>query len=337
MITAEPQTLQPAARPEEMDRPETTASAAPRAAAETFRVPAPLRDPEARAHAFPRHLSFPPADLEKLRARHEEFARTLPARLAMAHRLEAGLELGTIETLPFQQFSASLAGLAFLAQFQLEPLPGYGLLEIPAALALFLVDRELGGAEVRLEAPRELSRLEAALVARIAETIVTEWCQGWRDVLELRPRLRGYETQGARVAGAPETTWVRSEFALRAGEASARIQLGFPHYTLEPLLAKLSPGLQLHDAQGGAGAISGNWTAAVAEVGVRLTAELPAVPTSARRIVHLKPGDVLPLDPRAIHLVRISLEGIPKFTGTLGSAGECWAVRLAGEAEPAAP
>jgi flagellar motor switch protein FliM len=51
---------------------------------------------------------------------------------------------------------------------------------------------------------------------------------------------------------------------------------------------------------------------------------------SARDVANLKPGDVLPLDPRSTRQVKLRLVDMPKFEGHLGTTGGKWAVAVTG-------
>src|SRR5690606_17688724 len=121
--------------------------------------------------------------------------------------------------------------------FNLAPLRGVCLLDIPPRLGLCLVDRQLGGAALNVDTSRNLSEIEVRLISRVAEFILSEWCSYWSSVIDLRPNIVGVEGNGRFVQSPPTATtmlvlgvtmWV-------GGEAVDEMQLATPHYTLEPL------------------------------------------------------------------------------------------------------
>jgi flagellar motor switch protein FliM len=54
-----------------------------------------------RRHEFPRLSLFPPAELRRLRERHEEFIGALTARLSTHLGMEVGLQMSKLEAVPF--------------------------------------------------------------------------------------------------------------------------------------------------------------------------------------------------------------------------------------------
>ena len=89
--------------------------------------------------------SLTSAELRKLRLRHEEFIRSLGARLSSYLRLEVGLQMSKLETAHYQKFVEGTSNPTYLAMLKLAPLQGICLLEIPPEVGLCIVDRELGG------------------------------------------------------------------------------------------------------------------------------------------------------------------------------------------------
>jgi flagellar motor switch protein FliM len=108
---------------------------------------------------FRRLSSFSATELRKLRDRQEEFIRSLAARLSGHLRLEVGLQITRLESLPFGKLMAEVSNPTYLSLLKLEPLKGICLLEIPPQLGLSIVDRELGGAGVSIGENRALTEI----------------------------------------------------------------------------------------------------------------------------------------------------------------------------------
>ena len=282
---------------------------------------------------FRRLSSFSAGDLRKLRLRHEEFLRSLAARLSIGHRLDFGLQMSKMELVPFQKFADSLANPTHLTLLRVEPLRGVCLLDLPPGLSLLIVEREVGGSAMALEEPRELTEIEARLVARVVETIASEWCGFWRDLLDLRPVMLGHENSGRFLrAWPPETLMLVLGIEARMGETAELIQFAFPHFTLEPLIQKLNTNTTAEEKPALASPLPPpKWNLALNEVRMRVTLEFPPLELSARQLVQLKPGDVLPLSPDMARQVRVCLERRPVFTSILGSRDGRWAAQITGK------
>ena len=119
------------------------------------------------------------SELRKLRVRHEEFIRSLAARLSIYLRLEFGLQMSKLETLNFQKFIDGLSSPTHLTLFKLEPLRGVCLLDVPPRLGLSIVDRQLGGPAHCIDATRDLSEIEVGLLDQSVEILLSEWCNLW--------------------------------------------------------------------------------------------------------------------------------------------------------------
>src|ERR1700677_4511030 len=99
-----------------------------------------------RGHDFRQSGFLAPSELRRIRLRHEQFIRSLAARLAIFLRLEFGLQLSKVQIGGYQNFTENLPSPTHITLFKTEPLKGIGLLVIPPKLGLTLVDRLLGGA-----------------------------------------------------------------------------------------------------------------------------------------------------------------------------------------------
>jgi flagellar motor switch protein FliM len=281
-------------------------------------------------HDFPQLSFFSPAELRKLRVRHEEFIHSLAARLSIRFGAEVSLQMAKLETTPFQSFIDALANPTHLTVLKLEPLLGNCLLDIPLRLGLCMVDRELGGIGVWQDEPRELTKMETGLLSRVVESILSEWCGVWSDLLDLRPVLIGCESNGRFLQTCPPNTMMLVlGMELQMGMMVEQMQLGLPYPTLEPLIAKLNSAMEA----GQKPAVTREakpvkWNPALDDMELRVTAELPDVEISARRLADLKPGDLISVRTEKASQVQVCLSGSPKFTAVLGLRGEQWAVKI---------
>jgi flagellar motor switch protein FliM len=281
-------------------------------------------------HDFPQLSFFTPAELRKLRVRHEEFIHSLAARLSIRFGAEVSLQMAKLETIPFQAFIDALANPTHLTVLKLEPLLGNCLLDIPLRLGLCIVDRELGGTGVWQDEPRELTKMESGLLSRVVENILSEWCGVWSDLLDLRPVLIGCESNGRFLQTCPPATMMLVlGMELQMGPVVEQMQLGLPYPTLEPLIAKLNVVMEAGNKPAVALAAKPvKWNPALDDMELRVTAELPDVEVSARRLAELKAGDVISIRTEKVRQVQLCLSGMAKFTAELGLQGEQWAVKI---------
>lgn len=281
-----------------------------------------------RNHDF-RHSGFlAPSELRRIRLRHEQFIRSLAARLGILLRLEFSLQLSKVQIVGYQKFAESLPNSTHITLFKADPLKGVGLLVIPPKLGLTLVDRLLGGPGQPSEANRDLTEIEVTLLDQVATLTLTEWCGHWPERRELQPTLLGHENNSRFLQTAtPETAMILFTMTGGLGDVSETIQLVFPYATIEPLVRLLSPALPDSDSAPARSAAP-KWNDEFNDVNVPMVAEWQGLKLSAGAITRLKPGDVIVLDPALAAHVQVRFSHVPKFIGRPGTSRGKWAVQL---------
>jgi flagellar motor switch protein FliM len=281
-----------------------------------------------RSHDFRQSGFLAPSELRRIRQRHEQFVRSLAARLAIFLRLEFSLQLSKIQIAGYQNFIENLPTPTHITLFKTDPLKGVGLLIIPPKLGLTLVDRLLGGAGQTTEEARDLSEIEIALIDQVASLVISEWCNHWPEMRGLHPSLLGHENNSRYLQTAmPDAAMLVLTLSGGIGEQSEAIQIVFPYATVEPLVRLLSPSLP--DAETlPTRTARPRWNAEFDEVKVPVVAEWHGLKMSAGEISKLKVGDLLALDPACAAQVHLRLSDVPKFIGRPGTSGGKWAVQL---------
>ena len=277
-----------------------------------------------------RHPGFlTPGELRRLRLRHEEFIRALSARLSIYMRLEFSLQMTKLHTIPFKKFTEALPNPAHLSLFKADPLRGIGILDIHPRLGLTIVDRLLGGPAQSAAANHEFSEIETALLDQAVQLILGEWCNHWAGVQELSLTLLGHENNGQFLqTAAHDTVMLALVMDAKLGDCSEKIQIALPCSTLEPMIRKLGQATEFVAEPARPPAPLPKWNRNFDDVPVPVTALWDDLVLSAREIANLKPGDILPLDPRSARRVKLRLADQPKFQGSLGTTGGKWAVAV---------
>src|ERR1700685_3864286 len=183
-----------------------------------------------RGHDFRQSGFLAPSELRRIRQRHEQFIRSLAARLAIFLRLEFSLQLSKVQIGGYQNFVENLPGPTHITLFKTEPLKGVGLLVIPPKLGLTLVDRLLGGPGQAPEEGRDLSEIEIALIDQVATLVISEWCNHWLEMRGLHPSLLGHENNSRFLQTAtPDTAMLVLTMSGGIGEQTEPVQIVFPY------------------------------------------------------------------------------------------------------------
>ena len=290
------------------------------------RQPRPLS--AIRAYDFRQSGFLAPSELRRIRLRHEQFIRSLAARLAIFLRLEFALKLAKVQIVSYQKFTEGLPSQTHITLFRTDPLKGVGLLVIAPRLALSVVDRLLGGPGQMPAAPRDLSEIEVALSDQIATLLLAEWCNHWPEMRDLRPVLLGHENNSRFLQTATaETAMLIVGIESGIGDQLETILLAFPYTTVEPLMRLLSPALPTADPAP-VRSSQPKWNSQFDAVKVNASAEWQGLKIPAAQIARLKLGDVLLLTPDCAAQVQLRLSRVPKFFGRPGVCGNKWAIQL---------
>ena len=313
-IVPEPRTIEPSAPPEQ-----------PAQLRET-----PPDDPQLSQPFSGRKPSLLTAsELRRLRMRHDEFARSLATRLSIHLRLEIGVQVLLLDSCFYPQFVDRLPNPAQIALFRIETLEGVGLIEIPPTLGIALVDRLLGGPGKPTALERDLSEIETALLDQMVEVLLGEWCQIVTALPAAKPAIVGHETIPRFLQTAPSDT---SVFVLtlefRLNDCKEKVHFALPYPMLQPVIRQLNPPLELQKQTPSTPPAPVRWNPCLDSIPVPLSVEWEGLEIDARKLAHLKVGDVLPLAPERIERAAVRLASVPKFSGRLGKCGQTWAVEL---------
>lgn len=281
-----------------------------------------------RGHDFRQSGFLTPSELRRIRLRHEQFIRALASRLAIFLRLEFTVHLGKVQIIAYQKFIETLPNQTHITLFKTDPLKGVGLLVIPPRLGLSLVDRLLGGPGQMPETARDLSEIEVALTDQIATLLLTEWCNHWPEMRDLRPTLLGHENNSRFLQTAPaDTAMLILTLDAGIGEQLEPLLLAFPYATVEPLMRLLAPTMPETEAPP-APVVKLAWNPKFDDMPVAASAEWHGLRITAGEITRLKPGDVLLLAPGCAAQVQVRLGHRPRFLGRPGTTAGKWAVQL---------
>jgi len=277
-----------------------------------------------------RHPSFlSSGEWRKLRIELDEFVESLGALLSTYLRLEFGLQLGKLQTLSFNEFTASVPSPTQLALFKLDPLRGISLLEIRPVIGMAMVDRLLGGPG-QPTAPRNLTDMETALLDQVVELILGEWRKQWARVQDLHPEILGHENNPKFLqSSSGDTLMLVITLEARMGECVDQIQLAFPYSAVEPLIKTLAQNAAPTAAPVPAPPVPAiKWNQALNEIPITLTAQWPAIKMSTRALLTLRPGEIIDLDPAHSEQIELRIGNVAKFKARLGTHESKWAVQI---------
>ena len=269
-------------------------------------------------------------ELRRLRLHHENFIRCLGSRLSLHLRMEVVFQMAGLQTIGFQKFAETLPTQTHLTLFRIEPLRGTCLLEMSPRLCLTIVDRLLGGPGHSVDPNRDLTEIEIAVLNQVVDLILSEWCNQWIHLQEVRGTIMGHENNPRFLqTSAHDEVLFALAMEVRLGDCIEQCHLSFPYYTIEPLVRQLSVAqASANKDSAPAPARVPRWNSQFNNVQVPLSAGLRNIQLSARAVASFRPGDIIPLQPQQLTHIEVTLANIPKFHGRLGTCGPKWAIEL---------
>jgi len=255
---------------------------------------------------------------------HDNFCGHLGSAMSGIFRAVVDIELMSVDQITYSEFIMSLVSPSCTFTFSLAPMEGLCILDFSPALTFAFVERMFGGTGKPIEAERELTGIERAVMNRLTTRVFLEMRKAWARILTVQVEPVGFETnpQFIQIVPPGETVIVIT-FQIKILESSGILTICYPYVTLESIVAKLS-------AQ--------SWIDAsktkVSEADVRLNSQnlsfvranlatvLGNVEITIREFLKIKLGDVVRLEKKVHDPVMVLVEGKPKFLGRPGLVGK---------------
>jgi flagellar motor switch protein FliM len=288
---------------------------------------------DVQIHDFRNPMPLSTGELRKLRAHQEEFVQSAATRLSSHLCSEFSLKLTGVKTIAYRKLAESWGRPAHLTLFKMEPLRGVSILEISSRLGLCMVDRLMGGPGHAPPTDQEMSEIEKVLLEQSVQLLLDEWCGRWSGVKELKPIILGYESNDGFIQTTPpETIMLAVSMEAGFGGCRGQIQMGFPCAAVDPLIRRCckSAATMTNPTPPAPPppAAAWKWNACFDDVCVPVTAEWEGLEMTARQILALKVGDVLPLDLQRTQRVNVRVADMLTFQGRPGTLAGQWAVEL---------
>ncbi len=243
---------------------------------------------EAEPYDFARPRSFSDRQFETAEVAHDAFADRLADTLTAALGDPVEITCSSLDEVPAADFDGSRTHPTVLVGFELGGQGTAFALDLAPALALFLVERHLGGTGPLTPDARALSELERAVIEEHwLPAIGIAFAEAWGTIpprsFGLAPRLNGLNLvePGARV--------IAADVDVTIGEGTARLALCYPADTLRLLLDVSATHQATRDREHRRPAVLPN------DLPIDLRAELGRTRLSVGDLLRLAPGDVIPL------------------------------------------
>ena len=249
---------------------------------------------------------------------NERFARYTRISMFNLLRRSADVAVGGVQVMKFGEYVHSLYVPTSLNLVKMKPLRGTGLFILDAKLVFKLVDNFFGGdgRHAKIEG-REFTPTELRVVRMVLEQAFIDLKEAWQAIMEVNFEYINSEVNPAmaNIVG-PSEAIVVSTFHIELDGGGGDLHVTMPYSMIEPVREMLDAGFQsdLDDQDE-------RWVKALREdlldVDVPLSATVARRQLRLRDILHMQPGDIIPVELPEEMIMRAN--GVPSFKVKLGS------------------
>ncbi|EFQ62192.1 flagellar motor switch protein FliM [Pseudomonas fluorescens WH6] len=249
---------------------------------------------------------------------NERFARYTRISMFNMLRRSADVAVGGVQGMKFGEYVHSLYVPTSLNLVKIKPLRGTALFILDAKLVFKLVDNFFGGdgRHAKIEG-REFTPTELRVVRMVLEQAFIDLKEAWQAIMEVNFEYINSEVNPAmaNIVG-PSEAIVVSTFHIELDGGGGDLHVTMPYSMIEPVREMLDAGFQsdLDDQDE-------RWVKALREdlldVDVPLSATVARRQLRLRDILHMQPGDVIPVELPQEMIMRAN--GVPSFKVKLGS------------------
>lgn len=283
---------------------------------------------EARNYDFASEDRIVRGRMPTLEMVNERFSRQFRISLFNMLRRSAEISVGGVNISKFSEYIHSLFVPTSLNMIKIKPLRGTALLVFEPKLVYMLVDNFFGGGgryHAKIEG-REFTPTETRVIQILMELAFHDLRDAWAPVMDVDFQYMSREVnpQFANIVSPTEVV-VISTIHVELEGGGGDIHITMPYSMLEPIRDILDAGVQSDRTD-----IDDRWIVALRDevkgAKVELSSMLTETELTLRDILHMKPGDIIPIE--MPEKVMIRAEDIPIFRGQLGVANENMAIKI---------
>jgi flagellar motor switch protein FliM len=249
---------------------------------------------------------------------NERFARYTRISMFNMLRRSADVAVGGVQVMKFGEYVHSLYVPTSLNLVKIKPLRGTALFILDAKLVFKLVDNFFGGdgRHAKIEG-REFTPTELRVVRMVLEQAFIDLKEAWQAIMEVNFEYINSEVNPAmaNIVG-PSEAVVVSTFHIELDGGGGDLHVTMPYSMIEPVREMLDAGFQsdLDDQDE-------RWVNAlrqdVLDVDVPIGATVARRQLRLRDILHMQPGDIIPVEMPEEMIMRAN--GVPAFKVKMGS------------------
>jgi flagellar motor switch protein FliM len=267
--------------------------------------------------------------MQTLELINERFARHMRNVLLNFMRRNADITVGSIRILKYSDFERNLPVPSNLNMVQMKPLRGTALFTYDPNLVFLVIDSLFGGDgryHTRVEG-RDFTTTEQRIIRRLLNLTLESYGKSWDAVypVEFEYVRSEMHTKFASITGDNEVVVV-TPFHIEFGATGGDLNICLPYSMIEPVRDLLTRPLQETTLE----AVDQRWarqlSRQIRSADVELVTEFARIPSSIRKLLELRVGDVLPID--VPEIVTAQVDNVPVMECGYGVFNNQYALRV---------
>ncbi len=286
-----------------------------------------------KTYDFKRAMRFSKEHIRTISRIYEQCSRLLTTYFSAQLRTAVQLSVASVDQLPYEEFIRSIPSFTVLHLFDVRPMDGKFLMVVPPNTVYPMLDRLLGGYGELLRVDRHLTEIEMSVLERLFSRSVSAFTASWKSVADLQFAYDSLEVnpQFISVVNQSDVVLVVS-LSLSIGNITGIVSICMPHVVLEPLLGRLSTRFTLasphaHDQQMDERQVQ-ILTQQIDKVQVWLKVMLGQTKIPIDDLLHLSPGDVIPLEQPVSSGLSVLIGEEEKYLGHPGTHRGRYAIKI---------
>lgn len=267
--------------------------------------------------------------MQTLELINERFARQMRSVLLNFMRRSADITVGSIKIQKYADFERNLPVPSNLNMVQMKPLRGTALFTYDPNLVFLVIDSLFGGDgryHTRVEG-RDFTTTEQRIIRRLLNLTLESYGKSWDPVypIEFDYVRSEMHTKFASITGNNEVVVVTS-FHIEFGATGGDLNICLPYSMIEPVRDLLTRPLQETTLEEVDQRWSQQLSRQVRSADIDVVAEFARIPSSIRELMHMKVGDILPVD--VPQTIIANVDGVPLMECGYGVFNGQYALRV---------
>jgi flagellar motor switch protein FliM len=261
---------------------------------------------------------------------HSNLARMMASSFSTMQRSVVDCDIAFVDQTTYAEFIMSLSNPSCSYTFTIEPLGGPAIIDFSLPVAYSFIDRQFGGTGGNPPSEaRPLTAIERTVMTKVVTRTLADLEATWEALLKIQVSDAELETNPEFMqVAAPSDTVVLIAFEVNSQHASGLVNLCYPYFTLEPVMAYLNVQTWASRERGRRESQQEERLTQLDRIFAPVKVMLGKTSVPLGTVLNLEEGDVLKLDTTLNEDAVVFVGDRPKFLARPGLQGKRRAVQL---------